>query len=117
VAADRGVVVPPHLCRAVARVLVVGLAELSRRDGGVPAAPGLARLLAELSASGHGPVIVGSVPSGMGTSEAAALIGVAPRSARRLAASGRLIARRCGRDWELDPQSVQDYVRERQRAA
>ena len=50
-----GVVVPPGLAPVVARLAVLGLAEMSRRDGGAPRVPGLAALLGELSARGHEP--------------------------------------------------------------
>ena len=110
-----GVVVEPGLCRAVARLAVLGLAELSRRDGTVRAVPGLASLLAQLdAASGNVPVTVDStVP--LTSTEAARIVGVTPRMARHLAATGRLIAVRRGRDWQISRQSAEDYARGRTR--
>lgn len=107
-----GVLVPPGLCGAVARLAVLGLREQLRRDGGLPAAPGLAAVLTELSSGGRAPETV-VLLAPFSSREAAELAGIDPRSARRLAASGRLIARRRGRDWEIDRQSAGDYARER----
>jgi hypothetical protein len=109
-----GVIVPPHLCRALARLAVVGLAELSRRDGGLTTAPGLAALLARLDASASGPAVeTMEAQRWLAAREAAELAGTSARHARRLAAAGRLIARRRGRDWEIDEASARDYGRER----
>jgi excisionase family DNA binding protein len=111
-----GVTVPPELARVVARLAVLGLAEMSRRDGGAPRVPGLAALLTELSARGHEPPTVASCLPLSTSREAAALLGLSCRSARRLAASGRLIARRQGRDWLIDRESIEDYARGRRAA-
>ncbi|MGO9502741.1 MAG: helix-turn-helix domain-containing protein [Streptosporangiaceae bacterium] len=113
---DAGVRVPRELCGVVARLAVLGLAELSRRDGGLSPAPGLAALLSELSARGRGRATV-RVPlmAPLGSSEAAQMAGVSARSVRRLAAAGRLRARRQGRDWLIDPDAIEDCAERRRR--
>jgi excisionase family DNA binding protein len=107
--------IPPELARPLARIFVLGLAELARRDGSPPLVPGLAAFLAALdrSASGTVPGMLDAHGNWVGASEAAAVIGCSPRYVRRLAGSGRLIARRSGRDWLIDPQSAQDYRNDR----
>lgn len=113
------VTVPPELARVVARLAVLGLAEMSRRDGGaMPRVPGLAALLTELSEVGHVPETVVPLAPFTTSREAASLAGLSCRQVRRLAANGRLIARRQGWEWQVDRQSAEDYaVRRRQRAA
>lgn len=110
---EDGVTVAPQLCRVVARLAVLGLAEITCRDGGPPSVPGLASLLTALdSSSGTAPVTV--MPDiWITTSQAAAVLGLSCRQARKLAAAGRLIARRHGRDWQVSRQSAQDYARGR----
>jgi excisionase family DNA binding protein len=113
-----GVVVPPDLCRALSRLAVLGLREQSRRDGGVLPVPGLAAVLAELSACGHVPATVDvRAVSPLGSGAAASVLGLSPRSARRLAAAGRLRAVRTGRDWAFDRQAVEDLAAWRRRNA
>jgi hypothetical protein len=121
-----GVTVPPELCRVVARLAVLGLAEVSRRDGGLRPAAGLADLLTRLdmSAPRRAPDPMGSANSplagstpllGSGwltVSEAAAVIGTSPRQIQRLA-GGRLRARRTGHVWLIDSDSAGSYARER----
>jgi excisionase family DNA binding protein len=109
-----GVVVPPGLCRVVARLALLGLADRGRRDGGAPVVPGLAQLLGQLDAAGngHAPATV-VLPSWVTAGEAAEVMGLSRRSVRRLAASGRLIARRPGHEWQVDRQSAEDYARRR----
>lgn len=112
-----GVLVPAGLCRPLLGLVVLGLAERARRDGGVQPVPGLVALLTELDMAGNGrvPAMVGSswwVTAG----EAAALAGISGRSVRRLAASGRVIARRAGHEWLIDRQSAIDYGRARNAA-
>lgn len=122
---ETDVAVPGPLRRAVARLLVLGLAEQSRRDGGVRPAPGLAQFLHELDRPASGPAVgkIALSPYTTGwvsTREAAELTQLNERQVRRLAASGRLIARRAGRDWLINRQSAQDYAgdtRRRHRSA
>jgi excisionase family DNA binding protein len=108
-----GVTVPSPLCRAVARLAVLGLAELARRDGGAPPAPGLAALLCALDAAATGSPVGRVEPVPVTVTEAAALAGVSPRRVRQLAASGRLRARRHGRAWLIDRDSASDYGKDR----
>lgn len=108
-----GVTVPPHLCRVVARAAVLGLQVLARRDGAAQSAPGLARLLAELDASASGHQFANLDEHWIPVTEAAALAGVSERSVRRLAANGRLRARRAGRDWQVSADSAADYRKDR----
>jgi hypothetical protein len=108
-----GVVVPAALCAAVARLAVVGLDVLSRRDGGLRPVPGLPALLRELSMAdtGHAFATIGET-RWVDVAEAARLAGVSERSARRLAANGRLIARRHGlRSWQIEASSAREYGR------
>ena len=110
----RGVIVPPELCRTVARLAVLGLADRVRRDGGSSVPPGLAALLAELDKSAGGPGFATvEAPSWLAAGEAAHLTGTSARHVRRLARSGRLRARKRGRDWEIEQASAADYGRER----
>ena len=108
-----GVVVPAALCAPLLRAAVIGLDTLARRDGTGRPAPGLARLLAELDAAGTGhPLATMSETRWIAVAEAAQLAGVSERQARRLAASGRLIARRHGlRSWQIESSSAGDYGR------
>ena len=110
--------IPPHLARPLARLVVIGLSELERRNGGLPLTPGLASLLADLSGFGHAAAMLAAEAHGtwVVSGEAAALTGLTERSARRLAASGRVIARRAGGTWLIDRESIEDYAR-RTRAA
>lgn len=108
-----GVTVPPELARPLSRLASVGLDVLSRRDGGLPVAPGLARLLSQLDTadSGHAFATM-SETRWIAVAAAAQLAGVSERSVRRLAASGRLIAQRHGlRSWQIDASSARDYAR------
>ena len=110
-----GVLVPAELCRPLLRLLVLGAAEQSRRDGGLVLAPGLVSLLSALDSSARG-----TAPASIGTGswlragEAGQLIGVSARMARRLASRGQLVARKTARgDWEIDRQAAENYRRQR----
>jgi excisionase family DNA binding protein len=112
------VTVPGELARPVARLIVLGLAEQSRRDGGLRPAPGLAALLGRLDGfeSETAPAMLAETRWAC-VREAAAVIGCSAQFTRRLAASGRLIACRAGWEWLIDRQSAQDYARRRTGAA
>jgi excisionase family DNA binding protein len=112
-----GVTVPASLCPVLARLAVLGLMEQVQRDGGLPPAHGLAALLTALSASGRVSETVVSLSAPFNTSrEAASLLGLSCREVRRLAANGRLIAKRPGRDWQIDTESILNYAKERRAA-
>jgi excisionase family DNA binding protein len=118
--ATSGVLVPAELCRPLARAAIVGLAVIAHKDGGLMPTPGMAALLAKLTMSserhpsdsmGHEITpLTGS--EWLTVSEAAERTGLSRRSVQRLA-GGRLRARRVGRSWLIDPDSAEDYARER----
>lgn len=118
---DDGVTVPAHLGRKVAWLAWLGAEVASARSGGLPLTPELARVLDQLDMSARRqPFTRMAVDEArwVTTIEAAALAGVSDRSVQRLAASGRLIARRHGRrGWLIDSSSARDYGRERGHAA
>lgn len=113
-----GVVVPAALCRPLAAVAELGLADYARRNGG-PAgvAPRLRELLAALaaSASACATPLARVEPRQLTTVQAAPVMGVSPQRVRQLAAEKRIIARKAGRDWLVDAQAAEDYGKERQR--
>jgi Helix-turn-helix domain len=114
-----GVTVPPELCRPLARLAVLGLLEVSRRDGGAHPAPGLVTLLEQMSANGPVLPTVGNVdgaPCWLTAGEAAAVTGCSARQMRRLA-GGRLRARKHGRAWMIDAASAADYAETRSKVA
>lgn len=45
----------------------------------------------------------------MTTTEAAALLGISPKTVRRQAETGKLRARKVGRDWHITPAAVEAY--------
>lgn len=113
-----GVVVPAELCRPLARLAVLGLAELTRRDGDVRPAAGVLALLTELAEVGHAvPSVESRAVRQLASGQAAAVIGCSPRSARRMAASGKLRASRPGHEWLIDQESAEDLARRRSAAA
>lgn len=114
-----GVLVPPELCRTLARLAVVGLAELSRRDGGLRPMPGLNDVLRDLEhadIAGTGSTLAKVDPEPLTVKAAALEMGVSERRVRQLAESGAIIARRHGRAWLVDATAAQEYRRERRRA-
>jgi excisionase family DNA binding protein len=114
---EPGVFIRASLCGLVLRALVAYLGAQSRRDGGTRPAPGLARLLGQLDMAdnGHACATIDET-RWVDVAEAARLAGVSERSVRRLAKSGRLIARRHGhRSWLIDADSATGYGRERRR--
>jgi hypothetical protein len=113
--APPGVAVPPHLAALVDRVLGYGLDVLASRNGQVPDIPeldGLRARLRELAMSARGRAVVTMGASGHGwltASEAAHVMGLTDRQARRLARGGQIISRKRGRDWEIDPDAARGY--------
>jgi hypothetical protein len=110
------VIVPPELAGVVLRALVRALAERVRTDGGTPS-PACRVLLAELHEATRRPVAdVGNeepppvsldLVTGMVTvAQLAEESGHSPRTLRHWAAGGRLVARRVGRTWLVDPDSL-----------
>lgn len=117
------VMVPAELARPLARLAVTGARAVQERDGGLPLAPGMAGLLAELAMSGSGhavrsvaPVTPRSPGRWLTVGQAAGLMRLTCRHVRRLARGGRLTARRAGRAWLIDPDSAEDYRKGRARA-
>jgi excisionase family DNA binding protein len=116
-----GVLVPCELARPLARLAITGAKMVSDRDGGLVLPPGMATLLAELATfAGEIPArTVGAVPpctpsAELTVGEAAAVTSLSAQRVRYLARSGRLIARRAGRDWLIDRLAAEDYARRRQ---
>lgn len=116
-----GVVVPPDMVGLVDRLLSYGLEVLAARNGGLPAVPGLDGLRVQLrvagAASGRRPRMLGlpgPVTRYLTVDEASALMGVCPRQVRRLSETGAVIARKPGRDWQVDADSATDYGRRQQ---
>jgi hypothetical protein len=105
--------------REAARALVLGLAEQARRDGGLRPSPGLTRELERLmSEVGRYPGSMESAsspPQGrwLTVDRAAGVAGTSPRTVRRLAASGRLIAVKHGWAWMVDADSAASYGKDR----
>lgn len=116
----RGVVVPPELAGLVDLLLGVGLGTIERRDGALPPTPGLEGLRIQLrvtAAAARGTrqrmVVPTAQPSVtyLTVGEAAEVMGLKPRRVRQLAAAGILIARKHGRDWQIDSESAHDRRR------
>jgi excisionase family DNA binding protein len=115
-----GVVLPPHLAKLAAWLIENSfndlLERMRRRTGTTPDIPHLSELrrLLAVAACGRPAAIVGSsarAPSFTTTAEAARVMRLSERTVRHLAATGRLIARKEGRDWAIDRQSAEDYQR------
>ncbi|WP_052432826.1 helix-turn-helix domain-containing protein [Streptacidiphilus carbonis] len=117
-----GVVVPPELAALVGALLHYGVAAFASRNGALPTVPGLEELREQLrvtagAASGRRPRMLGlpgPVTRYLTVDEAAELMGVCPRQVRRLSKTGALIARKPGRDWQVDAESATDYGRRQQ---
>jgi excisionase family DNA binding protein len=105
--------------RQAARALILGLAEQSRRDGGLKPSPGLTRELERLMAeAGHAPgTMEASHPQEcwLTVDQAARLTRTSARTVRRLVSSGRLIGRRFGWAWQVEKTSAMDYGKDRAR--
>lgn len=112
---DGSVVIPPHLAGPVLRLLVLALAEQVRRDGGETSAAVRAILWGLHDAATQHDARTGfddetpartAATIEMDTADAAQVLGCSRQYVRRLAASGRLTARRAGRTWLVDPHSL-----------
>ncbi|MES9804976.1 helix-turn-helix domain-containing protein [Streptomyces cinereoruber] len=117
--ADGAVVVPAEVAGEVLRALVRDLTARIRADGG-EVSPAVRRLLYALHEAAQHP---GTAPasSGPGTPpaapatveltapEAAYLLECSPEYVRRLARTGRVLGRRAGRVWLIDPASLDSY--------
>lgn len=118
-----GVLVPAELARPLAVLAVLGARTLAERDD-LRVMPGMSALIHQLrtASSGGAPRTVGHALTGLSANvwvsvgQAAGLTGYSCRQIRDLARRGRLIARRTGRDWQVDRESVTDYVRSRRSA-
>lgn len=126
----REVVVPATLARPVLRLLIRALTADVRAHGRRAVPPGIDDLLRDLhhatdpdttggalphtspmSDVGHPEPAPDNVDHGMGTvAQVAEDTGYSPRQLRRLAAAGRIRARRLhARGWLIDPTSLKDY--------
>lgn len=115
--AEPAVTVPPALARPLLRFLVRALTREAREDGGA-LPPGIASFLADLAALVDAPPAgsadgTTSAPSAtvepvMTATEVARSMGASPEYVRRLCRSGRLRARRPGREWLIDPESLKE---------
>lgn len=114
-AAPVGVVMPPHLAKLAATLIEHGINDLTHRNGGSPAIRHLAELRRALAAAASGTPSATLEPRAAvrsyTTAEAASVMRLSQRRVRHLAATGRLIAVRRGRDWQIDWQSAEDYRR------
>lgn len=109
--------VPDELAGPLLRYLVRHLVR-DARDGGAVALPGLAGYLRDLAEADRGATVADDgherdVPGSLDgvtamvtVSQMAERSGYSCRSLRRWAASGRLRARRAGRTWLIDPDSM-----------
>ena len=115
--ASPAAVIPADLAALNAYLVEHAVREIGRRDGGVPRMHDLTELLAILraaaaSASGRPkPMLAARADRSMTVNEAAAETGLSERHVRRLAAEGVLIARKKGRDWQIDADSAAGYAR------
>lgn len=108
-------ILPSGMARAVVDAAVRELAARSRRDGTAAITPGVRDVLAALDVSGSAhPFASMDGTRWVSTAEAARLSGIPQSTVRRLAANGRIRARRPGRDRQVDLDSAMDYGRERQ---
>jgi excisionase family DNA binding protein len=115
--AEPAVTVPPALARPLRALLADHVAYSARRNG-VMVSPLLLGFLADLDAVVDPPALgsadgTTSAPSGtvepvMTVAEAARSMGASPEYVRRLCRSGRLRARRPGREWLIDPESLKE---------
>ena len=126
---DGSVLVPAGAAAEMLRVLVVGLTEIARRDGGEVSA-GMHRLLYALhdAAEQHDQRTAAPVPAPAGAAtgsdpntrasvdlsidEAAARLECSPRWVRQLVSTGRIQGRRAGqRAWLVDADDFERYRR------
>ncbi|MGQ4727047.1 helix-turn-helix domain-containing protein [Streptomyces sp. Ju416(a)] len=121
VRADGAVVVPPGIANEVLRALVRDLTTRVRTDGG-EVSPGVRQLLWALQdaaqhpartapSSAHGTAAPAAATVELTAHEAAALMGCSTEYARRLARTGRVLARRAGPAWLINRQALDAYRR------
>lgn len=113
-AAPVGVVIAPHLAKLAAGLIEHGINDLTHRNGASPTIRHLAELRRVLAAAASGTPSATLEPQARTpytTAEAASVMRLSQRRVRHLAATGRLIAVRRGRDWQIDRQSAEDYRR------
>ena len=104
-----GVLVPAELARPLARLAVIGAMKLRQDNGGLPLVPGMAALLAQLATAASGGevrTVVSSHPAWLSVRQASEVSGYSARWLREMAHGGQVIARRPGRDWLIDPDSI-----------
>lgn len=118
---DGSVIVLPAFAGELLRLAEIGLTVRVRADGGELSPAGRALLFdlhsanvrhleqqaAAISARGSTGPAASSVE--LTTNQAAALLECSTRHARHLACTGRIAARRSGRDWLIDPVSLDSY--------
>mgnify|MGYP000995842643 CR=1 FL=1 len=120
-----GVTVPPWMCGALARVLDAALRE-QQRAGAVGLDPWRAlveALRSEAAASDVGrtevvgsEIVAGSVAADeVGVDEAATRLQITPRRVRQLLAEDRLGGRKAAGRWLVDPGSIHELAKERER--
>ncbi|MFG2021100.1 helix-turn-helix domain-containing protein [Actinomadura geliboluensis] len=115
--AERLVTVPPALARPL-RDLLSDHVVYRARVNGVTVSPVLLGFLADLdavveppapgSAAGTSSAPSATVEAVMTVTEVAGLMGASPEYVRRLCRRGRLRARRPGREWLIDPESLKE---------
>jgi excisionase family DNA binding protein len=114
-----GVFIPVAHCRFLVDAAVVDLAARQRNDGGAAPDAGyiatLQRMQAAAAAHGTPHGRLGEEGRWLTTAEAAPVMGVSSRRVRQLAAGKRIIARKPGRDWQVDARAAEDW-RDRRRA-
>jgi hypothetical protein len=113
-------VIPADLAPLNAYLVEYAVKEITRRNGGAPAVMhDLAELLAILrmpapSVSGRPrPMLPMRAERFLTVSEAVVITGLSDRQVRRLAAEQVLIARKKGRDWQIDADSAAGYGQRR----
>lgn len=115
-----GVIVPAGLTRPLARLAVIGARKLQEDSGGLPLAPGVAAVIAELArfTDEPGARSVSSAATGdwLSPAQAADVAQISSQHVTRLCRRGRLIARRVESEWQIDRASAEDYARSRKSA-
>jgi excisionase family DNA binding protein len=108
-----GVLLAPEECRQLLWSAVRDLDRQQRDDGGSSPAPGYMALLRKLQAAAVARATpsakVSAEPRQLTTAEAASVMGVSPQRVRQLAADGKIIARKAGRDWQVEERAAQDW--------
>ena len=116
---DGSVTIPPEVAGEVLRALIRDLTARVRADGG-EVTPAVRHVLYALHEAAQRPAppapssADGTPPEPPATVEltayeAAALMGCSTEYVRRLARSGRVLARRAGTAWLINPQSLDTY--------